>query len=65
MDIFDKINNDTIVLIHEYTYRKSYFVLENYYQYIYHWGTLVAFIKKKNIKSIPMNIKKKYWNHYL
>lgn len=65
MDIFDKINNDTIVLIHEYTYRKLYFVLENYYQYIYHWGTLVAFIKKKNIESIPMNIKKKYWNHCL
>ena len=65
MDIFDKINDDTIVFIHEYQERPSYFVLENYYNYIYHWGTLVAFNKKKDIKTIPLEIQKEYWKNYL
>ena len=47
MDLFDKIRDDTIVFIHEYPDRPSYFILENYYQYVYHWGTLMAFVKKK------------------
>ena len=34
MDIFNKIRNDTIVLIHEYQQRPIYFILENYYQYV-------------------------------
>ena len=47
MDIFDKINDDTIILLHEYNERLRYFIIENYYDYVYHWGTLVAFVKKK------------------
>ena len=64
MDIFEKINDDTIVLIHEYQPRDIYFILENYYQYVYHWGELVAFIKKKDIKSIPLEIQQKYWDKW-
>ena len=30
MDIFDKIRDDTIILIHEYYNRPSYFILEKY-----------------------------------
>ena len=65
MDIFNKINEDTIVFIHEYQDMQLYFILENYYQYVYHWGTLVAFVKKKGIKSIPLEIQKKYWNVFI
>ena len=61
MDIFDKINDDTIILLHEYNERLRYFIIENYYDYVYHWGRLVAFIKKKDIKSIPLEIQEKYW----
>ena len=62
MDIFDKIKDDTIVLIHEFQARPKYYIIENYYQYVYHWDRLTAFIKKKEIKSIPIEIQKKYWN---
>lgn len=65
MDLFDKIRDDTIVFIHEYQDRPSYFILENYYQYVYHWGTLMAFVKKKDVKSIPLEIQKKYWDKFL
>ena len=65
MDIFDKIRDDTIILLHEYSFRPSYFILEKYYNYVYHWGSLYAFVKKKNIKSIPLEIQKKYWNKFV
>jgi hypothetical protein len=65
MDIFNKIRDNTIILLHEYSSRPSYFILENYYNYVYHWGSLFAFVKKKNIKEIPMKIQKKYWNQFL
>jgi hypothetical protein len=65
MDMFNKIRDDTIILLHEYYNRPSYFILENYYNYIYHWGSLYAFVKKKNIKNIPIEIQKKYWNKFL
>ena len=65
MDIFEKIKNDTVIFIHEYPNRPIYFILENYYQYIYHWGSLTAFIKKNNVHSIPLQIQKKYWNIFL
>lgn len=65
MDIFDKIRDDTIVLLHEYYERPSYFILEKYYNYVYHWGRLYCFVKKKNIKQIPLEIQKKYWNQSL
>ena len=65
MDIFNKIRDDTIVLIHEYKYRPSYFILEEYYNYVYHWNTLYAFIKKTNKKEIPLELQKKYWKDFL
>lgn len=65
MDIFDKIRDDTIVLLHEYFERPSYFILEEYYDYVYHWGRLYAFVKKKNIKEIPLEIQMKYWDQFL
>ena len=64
MDIFDKIEEDTIVLIHEYPDRPNYFVLENYYQFIYIWDRLAAFVKKKDIQSIPLEVQQKYWNEF-
>ena len=65
MDIFDKIRDDTIILLHEYFERPSYFILEEYYDYVYHWGRLYCFVKKKNIKQIPLKIQKKYWKDSL
>ena len=65
MDIFNKIKNDTVILLHEYSQRPQYYILEKYYDYIYHWGTLFAFLKKKDIKEIPLNIQKKYWKNPL
>ena len=65
MDIFNKIKDDTIVLIHEYKSRPSYFILEEYYNYIYHWNTLYALTKKKEVKEIPLEIQKQYWNEFL
>ena len=62
MDIFNKINNDTVVLIHEYNSRPIYYILEEYYDYKYHWNTLYALMKKRDIKEIPLEIQKKYWN---
>ena len=62
MDIFNKIKDDTIVFLHEYQDRPVYYIIEKYYKYIYHWGSLTAFIKKKEIESIPLEIQKKYWN---
>ena len=61
MDIFNKIRNDTIILLHEYKYRPKYYILEKYYKYIYHWGSLFAFIKKREINEIPIEIQKRYW----
>lgn len=34
MDIFEKIRDDTIILLHEYSSRPLYFILENYYNYV-------------------------------
>jgi hypothetical protein len=65
LDIFDKIREDTIILLHEYYDRPPYFVLEEYYDYVYHWGSLFSFVKKKNIKEIPKEIQEKYWNQFL
>ena len=61
LDIFNKIRNDTIVLIHDYSFRKEYHILENYYLKLEVWDSLVAFIKRKNISIIPPDI----YNHYL
>ena len=61
MDIFNKIRNDTIVLLHEYNYRPQYYIIEKYYKYIYHWGSLFVFIKNSEIEEIPIDVQKQYW----
>lgn len=65
MDVFNKIKDDTIILIHEYKSRPSYFILEEYYNYVYHWNTLFALTKKKEVKEIPLEIQKKYWDEFI
>ena len=60
-DIFNKIRNDTLILIHEY-FRDSYLAIPEYYDYIYHWDRLYLFKKKSNIKEIPIDVQKKYWS---
>lgn len=60
-DIFNKIKDDTIVLIHEY-FRPEYLIIGQYYDYVYHWGALFMFKKKPNIKEIPLDYQKKFWN---
>ena len=60
LDIFNKIRNDTIVLIHDYINRKSYHILEDYYLKLEIWDTLVAFIKRPNVNFIPKEIYNKY-----
>ena len=65
MDIFNKIREDTVILIHEYKSRPSYFILEEYYNYVYHWNTLYALTKKKEVKEIPLKIQQQFWNEYI
>ena len=62
LDIFNKIKKNTIVLIHDYTFRKEYHILENYYLKLETWDSLVAFIKRSNIKSIQPKIYNQYIN---
>ena len=59
LDIFQKIRNDTLVLMHDYN-RKIYYILEKYYIKIGMWGSLSAFFKNSNITSIPKNVYNKY-----
>ena len=44
LDIFNKIRNDTIILVHDYTNNKNYHILEKYYLKVDIWDTLAAFI---------------------
>jgi len=60
LDIFEKIRNDTVVLLHE-CQRKQYSIIENYYNKIYKWKNLCLFQKKKYIKKIPIQVQEKYW----
>jgi hypothetical protein len=59
LDIFNKIRNDTIVLIHDYMNRQYYHILEKYYKKLEIWDTLVAFIKRRNV-SLNITIYNKY-----
>ena len=59
LDIFKKIRNDTLVLMHDYN-RKIYHILEKYYIKVGIWGSLSAFFKNPNITSIPQYIYNKY-----
>ena len=65
LDIFTKIKNDTIILIHDYTDRINYHIIENYYIKLKTWGRLAAFIKRNDIKYIPKNIYNKYLYEFL
>ena len=60
LDIFSKIKEDTIILIHEY-FRPQYLIIEKYYDYIYHWDTLYLFRKKSNINKISLDFQKNFW----
>ena len=61
LDIFTKIKNDTIILIHDYSNRIKYHIIEKYYIKLKAWDRLAAFIKREDIKYIP----KKIYNQYL
>ena len=61
LNIFNKIKNDTIVLIHDYTQRTYYYILEQFYLKLYSWDTLTLFIKRPNIYYIP----KLLYNNYI
>lgn len=52
MDILDRIRDDIIILTHEYFKRPSTFIVEKYYDYINHLGTLNSFVKNNIIKYI-------------
>ena len=60
LDIFRKIRNDTLVLLHDYE-RKQYHVLEQFYIKLQIWDSLVLFIKNPKVSSIPERI----YNFYL
>ena len=60
LDIFTKIRNDTLVLIHDYENRDSYHILEKYYIKVRKWDSLSAFFKNPNITSIPQKVYNKY-----
>ena len=53
LDIFNKIRNDTIVIIHDYTQRKEYHILERFYKKVKVWDSLALFLKNTEINSIP------------
>ena len=56
MDIFNKIGNETIILIHDYTQRKEYHILEKFYIKVKTWDSLALFLKNPEVNSIPNNI---------
>ena len=60
LDIFPKIRNDTLVLVHDYN-RDIYHILEKYYIKVREWGSLCAFFKNPNITSISQKI----YNNYI
>ena len=61
LDIFSKIKNNTMVLIHDYENRKHYHIIEKFYIKIKSWDILALFIKNPFIDSIPIDI----YNFYL
>ena len=60
-DIFNKIRNDTVVLLHE-CHRSQYSIIKEYYNLVYHWSSLCLYQKKTNLTEIPLEILEKYWN---
>ena len=64
-DIFNKIKDDTVVLLHECS-RPQYLILNKYYDFVYKWSKQLCLLKKKKNKTeIPIEIQKKYWNQMI
>jgi hypothetical protein len=61
LDIFSKIKNNTMVLVHDYENRNQYHIIEKFYIKIKSWDVLALFIKNPFIDSIPIDI----YNFYL
>ena len=61
LDIFSKIKNNTMVLVHDYENRNHYHIIEKFYIKIKSWDVLALFIKNPFIDSIPIDI----YNFYL
>ena len=64
LDIFSKIKNDTIILVHDYK-RKKYHILEQFYIKVEVWDSLALLIKNPNVNKIPENIYNFYLNEKL
>ena len=60
LDIFGKIKDDTVVLLHE-CQRKQYLLVNSFYDKIYKWKSLCLLQKKKNVKEVPLGLQEKYW----
>ena len=56
LDIFSKIRNDTVILIHDYEPRKEYHILEKFYIKIRNWDSLALFLKNSSVNSIPQSL---------
>ena len=65
LDIFSKIRNDTIIIIHDYGYRNQYHIIEKFYIKIKEWDSLAVFVKNPNIISIPLHLYNYYINEKL
>ena len=65
LDIFPKIRNDTIVLIHDYGPRKQYHILEKFYLKLKSYDNLSLFIKNSKVNFIPVDIYNFYLNEKL
>ena len=61
LDIFEKIKNDTVVLLHE-CQRTQYSIVNKFYDKIYTWKNLCLLQKKKNVTKVPLSLQEKYWS---
>lgn len=59
LDVFPKIRNDTIILVHDFT-NEIYHPIETYYLKVKMWKTLALFVKRPNISSIPEDVYNKF-----
>ena len=65
LDIFSKIRNDTVILIHDYESRKQYHILEKFYIKIRNWDSLALFLKNSSVNEIPQSLYNLYLNEKL
>ena len=66
LDIFDKITQNTLIVIDsDQNFKKDENKeILNYFNKIEDWDSLIVFNKKQDIKLIPINIYNKYLNSY-